>query len=154
MTNAPESDLIHIVYSSAAEVAFNQRDLFELLQVAREKNNQLNVTGILLFYNGSFFQVLEGPESAVKQIYEKVSKDSRHSKMLKIIEEPIERRAFQDWTMGFASMKIIDLKSIPGLNDFFSRGSCFYDLEQSMAKKLLEAFKDGRWRQFISTDSV
>ncbi len=56
--------------------------------------------------------------------------------------------------MGFANMKIKDLKSIPGLNDFFYRGSCFYDLEQGMAIKLLEAFKDGQWRQFISANAA
>lgn len=149
MTKTPEPALIHVVYTSAAAVEFGQADLFELLKFAREKNAKAGVTGILLFYSGSFFQVLEGPESAVRQIYERISKDSRHSKMLKIIEEPVERRDFENWTMGFANVKIKDLKSIAGLNDFFNRGSCFYDLEHGMAKKLLEAFKAGRWRQII-----
>lgn len=150
-TNGPP--LIHIVYSSASEAEFSPEELLELLKIAREKNAKVGVTGILLYYSGSFFQVLEGPETAVKQIYEKISKDSRHKKMLKIIEESIEKQAFQNWTMGYANMKIKDLKSIPGLNDFFNRGSCFSDLERGTAKKLLEAFKDGRWRQFISANS-
>ena len=150
MTQTRERALIHIVYSSAAGVEFGQGELLDLLNVSRANNARVGVTGILLFYKGSFFQVLEGHEPEVRQTYEKVSKDPRHSKMLKIIEGPVEKRAFQDWTMGFANMKIKDLKSIAGLNDFFNRGSCFYDLEQGSARKLLEAFKDGRWRQFIS----
>jgi hypothetical protein len=147
-------DLIHIVYVSAAEGEFKQSDLLELLKVARSKNAKIDVTGRLLFYKGSFFQVLEGPAPAVEQIYEKISRDSRHGKILKIIQEPIERRTFQAWTMGFADMNVKDLKSIPGLNDFFSRGSCFYDLEENMAKKILKAFREGKWRQLIGDEAA
>ena len=127
MEKTPDPPLIHIVYSSASEVEFTSAELLELLRIAREKNAKAAVTGILLYYNRSFFQVLEGPEAAVKSIYEKISKDSRHAKMLKIIEEPVENRAFQSWTMGYANMKIKDLKSIPGLNDFFNRGSYLFN---------------------------
>jgi len=53
--------LIQLIYVSAATNRFNPAELRELLRLARLKNQQLDVTGMLLYHEGSFLQVLEGP---------------------------------------------------------------------------------------------
>jgi hypothetical protein len=121
----------------------------QLLETARRVNAALDISGILLYEDKSFFQVLEGPPKAVKALYEKIGRDKRHYNVIKIIEEPIGTRSFSEWTMGYAGVTRKELQDIEGLNDFFSTQRCYIDLDQNRAKTLLEAFKSGKWRAAI-----
>lgn len=138
---------IHLAYSSAATRALEPRDLLDLLAVARKKNEEQGITGMLLYINESFFQVLEGDEAVLHPLYEKIHRDDRHTNVIKLIEEPIEKRAFAKWSMGYANVTRSELSKIRGLNDFFTHGSSFHDLEAGRAKLLLEAFREGKWRR-------
>jgi hypothetical protein len=140
-------DLFHCIYCSAsAKVELSRKQLDELLAKCRENNARLEITGMLLYQNRSFFQVLEGDQEAVESLYEKIAGDKRHLRVTKIISEPIEQRAFGDWTMGFPKVSSNELAEIPGLNDFFTRGESYMNLGAGRAKTLLDAFKNGRWR--------
>lgn len=147
------SSLIHLIYSSAATCALQHEDLVQLLEKSRKNNSETGVTGMLLYENGSFFQVLEGPPEAVDQLYERISQDERHTKAVTIIREPIAKRTFGEWTMGSANFDSQDLDEIVGLNDFFSNGSSFTQLGTGRAKKLLTAFRKGRWRSKVKNQS-
>lgn len=141
--------LVRVAYASAASRRIDREELLQLLAKAREKNARLGVTGILLYVDDSFFQVLEGPLEAVTGIYARIEQDDRHSKVLKLIQEPITERAFPDWSMGMARVSREDLASIPGLNDFFRTKSALSELPPSRARTLLQAFSDGRWRASV-----
>ena len=142
---------IRIVYASAASKTFQPKDLVaDILVVAGPNNTKLGITGMLLHVDGSFFQVLEGEESAVHALYEKILRDPRHTSAIKLIEEPIERRAFSRWSMGYARVTRTELAQIEGLNDFFGQGSSFRELEAGRAKSLLLAFREGNWRRRLS----
>ena len=145
----PEAGLIHLVYVSAATRHVPREELLAILEVARRKNLELGVTGILLYVDETFFQVLEGTEEAVVGLYDHIALDSRHERVLKLIIEPIEARAFPDWSMGYAALSRSDLESIPGLNDFFQSRETLIDLPESRARKLMESFAEGRWRARI-----
>lgn len=145
-----EENLIHCIYASAATAEFTSEELDELLSVARKNNEALGVTGMLLYEKGSFFQILEGPREAVEPLYAKIGADKRHSRIAKLILEPIEARNFANWSMGHASVPVHKLSEIEGLNDFFQSGKCFTNLDDGRAKNLLKAFKDGRWRSTIT----
>jgi hypothetical protein len=123
--------LIHLIYASTATEPFGNVQLTELLQQARATNEGLGLTGVLLHSDGNFFQVLEG---------------ERHSRFTVIIREPIARRSFPSWSMGFSSVSAEELATVAGLNDFFGKRSCFVQLDAGRAKKLLAAFEEGRWR--------
>jgi hypothetical protein len=140
------SSLIHLIYASVATQAFGKAQLTELLQQARGTNERLGLTGMLLHSDGSFFQVLEGEPVVVDQIYQKIRLDKRHGQFTTIIKEPIAKRSFASWSMGFSDVSPKDLATISGLNDFFHGGSCFSQLDAGRAKKLLAAFAVGRWR--------
>jgi hypothetical protein len=147
---ATRARLIHCIYASAATEEFSAAQLQQLLSVARKNNTALGVTGVLLHEAGSFFQVLEGTPESVQPLYEKICADSRHSRIAKLIDEPIEARDFADWSMGYAEISTRQLREIEGLNDFFQSGRCFADLDDGRAKKLLGSFKEGRWRNAIA----
>jgi hypothetical protein len=144
-----EENLVHFIYASAATAEFTPAELAELLSVARKNNEELGVTGMLLYEKGSFFQILEGTPESVEPLYEKIGADKRHSKITKLIFEPIEARSFANWSMGHAAMPVRQLSEIEGLNDFFQSGKCFTDLDDGRAKSLLRSFKEGRWRSTI-----
>jgi hypothetical protein len=143
------SGLVHIIYASTAVDLFDTQQLSELLKKAREKNKKLGVSGMLLHSEGNFFQVLEGPESTVTTLYQEICKDKRHKNATKIIQEPIADRVFKDWTMGFLEATSDELQSIDGVNDFFQDGHVFTELKSGRAKKLIAAFKQGRWHKLI-----
>ncbi len=140
------TDLNHLIYTSTATRVFDDQDLIELLLKARENNQRLGLTGMLLYTQGSFFQVLEGKPAALEELFQSISRDERHTSVTTIIREPIPKRSFGDWTMGYATISPEEVIDLVGLNDFFGSASCFSQLNSGRAKKLLFAFKEGRWR--------
>ena len=148
------SRLIHLIYNSAATEEFSDEALAVLLAKARNKNAALGITGMLLHVDGCFFQVLEGPEDAVNGLAETIRLDLRHGRMTTIINEPIARRAFSEWTMGFTRMVASKACEMEGLNDFFGTGKVLTELDVGRARKLLTAFKDGRWRVHLASPVI
>jgi len=143
------SALNHVIYASAATRRFETADLTALLQAARKHNDAHGLTGMLLYTEGSFFQVLEGPPDAVKDVYSRIVRDKRHDQVTKIVAEAIPSRSFANWTMGFSEVARKDLEQIAGTNDFFAGASCFLGLDSGRAKQLLSAFSQGRWRKSL-----
>lgn len=143
------SSLIQLVYCSAAAHPFDRDAFAQLLAKAREHNEQVGVTGMLLYADGSFFQVLEGPPAVVDALFERIRADARHERLTIIIREVIAQRAFADWTMGFAHLSAPDLDGLLGVNDAFDRGASLDRLGPGRARKLISAFVEGRWRNAL-----
>jgi len=143
-------ELVHCIYCSAATKEFSSADLAGLLAECREKNAGAELTGMLLYGDRTFFQVLEGDRPAVEALLEKLKADPRHERLTTIIMEPIEERSFAQWSMGHAKVSKKDLENIPGLNDFFASGRSYMELGEGRAKTLLRAFKEGSWRLSLS----
>lgn len=144
------SELIQRIYASAASHDLETEALLELLQVARDNNARLGLTGMLLYAEGSFFQVLEGPAEVVDTLYTKIERDQRHQQVTLIIREPIPRRYFDAWTMGFYKVSREDLEGIAGVNEFFGKDRTLLEVDTGRARKLLSAFRDGRWRKRLT----
>ena len=138
--------LVHLIYCSAAPRPLSRNELRDLLVGARRHNERHGITGMLLYADGSFFQVLEGAPEDVERLFERISADPRHDSLTLIIREPVAVRAFGEWSMGHADIAQDDLDQIVGSNDFFAGGRSFLDIGEGRAKKLLAAFRDGRWR--------
>ena len=94
-------ELIHLIYCSTATHEMSESELLELLQVARQRNLPLKVTGMLLYGGGVFLQVLEGPAASVDMLYKKLERDPRHHSLFLLEREPVSERSFPDWSMGF-----------------------------------------------------
>jgi len=142
--------LIHVVYVSEATADISDGALRDLLGRARKHNASADLTGLLLHVERSFLQVLEGTHEAVGLLYAKIGLDKRHDRVVKLIEEPIEQRDFQDWTMGIARVTAKELAGIAGLSDFFVNRSSLDGLGEGTARRLLDAFREGRWRTRVA----
>ncbi len=93
-----------LVYVSAAVTWFSERALRELLQQCRHSNAQAGITGMLLYKDGNFMQTLEGEESAVRALQQRIAADRRHQGMVVLHTSRIKRRQFADWSMGFTDL--------------------------------------------------
>jgi len=82
------------------------QDLTDILKEARDFNHPNQITGVLYFADGHFFQCLEGECLVLKALLtERLSKDSRH-KNIKLFEtKEIEQRTFGDWSMKYISKR-------------------------------------------------
>jgi hypothetical protein len=105
--------LIQLIYVSSAVRLLSEDELLELLAQARESNRQRNITGMLLYGEGNFLQVLEGEAEDVDAVYAAIRKDARHHHLYLIEREAIAARNFADWSMGFQRMSAADLRE-PG----------------------------------------
>jgi len=140
------TQLIHRIYASTATAIFNEHDIPALLEHARIANEKRGLTGMLLYIEGGFFQVLEGDDVIVDDVIDRIGRDPRHCKMTSIIREPIAARDFGEWTMGFWTVDTLEAGRLIGENDFFKSASSVTQLNGGRAKRLLTAFRSGRWR--------
>jgi hypothetical protein len=145
-----DTDLVLLAYASTAKRRASKEELIDLLLEARAKNVRLGISGMLLYVDGAYFQILEGPRGTVEGLFATIAADPRHRAVVKLIVEPIEVRSFASWSMGYADISRADLSAIPGLSDFFLGGSSLLELEGVRARKLLAAFKEGLWRGRLS----
>jgi hypothetical protein len=146
--------LVHCIYSSRAVRNFTFDEVKQLLETVRAANARREVSGMLLYSGESFFQVLEGDPEVIDALFEKISKDPRHCRVTRIIREPIPRRFFGEWSMGYAEMEPAELGGIEGLNDFFVKGQCLAEIDFGRSRKVLEAFRAGRWRERFSANQT
>ncbi len=73
----------------------------DILSTARTNNPEHGITGMLLFGDGTFIQVLEGPLSAIDQLVENIKQDARHDRFDVLYEDMVDDRAFGDWSMAY-----------------------------------------------------
>lgn len=92
--------MISLVYFSSAGPDFTRDDLGAVLESSRRNNAAAGVTGLLCHFDGSFLQFLEGDPADVSRTFDRIALDHRHRSILKVHEAPIEKRAFDAWSMG------------------------------------------------------
>jgi len=141
--NAVAIVLFHLIYVSTEAWPMSEDDLVSLLQQARARNERLRLTGMLLYKNGFFMQVLEGEEANVLEVFADIQTDIRHKKVFKIVSEYIQHRDFPDWTMGFANIDTLDPASVPAYTPFLAHdfSSEYFSEDSVEAHSLLSAFK-------------
>lgn len=93
-------DLHRVVYLSTATQHFPPEAIEDLLVGAREANKAAGVTGVVIFHDGSFFQVLEGPKDAVLGSMDRIRADSRHAGIIMLENRACVRTTFPEWSMG------------------------------------------------------
>ena len=135
--------MLSLVYISSAKGEFSAADLVALLEQSRENNARLGITGMLLYKDGNFMQVLEGPDDVVRQLVKTIAADDRHHGIIQLLEWQIEQRQFPDWTMGFKDLNDPALRENPGYSEFMNQplDSPMFRTEPSKARKLLEVFR-------------
>ena len=113
--------MFRLIYVSSAINHFSKDELVALLRKARDNNSQLAITGILLYKDGDFLQVLEGEETAVRKLLEEITQDKRHNSTIVLSEEKTDARLFGTWSMAFRDLADPAIQSMPGFSPFMNR---------------------------------
>lgn len=134
--------LTQIIYASSATEAFSKEALSELLKKSRKKNHEAGISGILLYKDGNFLQVLEGEQSALDALIGTISRDPRHSGLLVYSKKPIEQREFPNWSMAFRDIQDPELASLPGYSELLNTSFLDTDLQTNSprVKHLISVF--------------
>jgi hypothetical protein len=103
-----------LVYESRARPGMTLEKIEDILVGARATNTRLHVTGVLLFKNNRFLQVLEGDRDVIATLYDLIKADERHYDVNLLRFDGVFERAFPDWSMGMAFVGDASLAKEPG----------------------------------------
>lgn len=105
-----------VVYISMETRRLSRDDISDILRVSRMKNTVHDITGVLLYYDGLFLQVLEGEDARLEELMAVLRHDRRHHDVRMLLDEQIAERHFPDWSMG-----LIDLADLPAEDRWLCR---------------------------------
>ncbi|MFD2180413.1 BLUF domain-containing protein [Veronia pacifica] len=134
-----KNDLTQIIYISSAEHPFSDRELDELLEDIRQRNQSTGVTGMLLYRDGDFIQAIEGPNDHLVCLYEKICRDNRHYGVREMSKLAISERAFDATPMAFHHIQDNDPRLSQHQSFFSDDPSVTFDPGEALS--LLLAFK-------------
>lgn len=113
-----KQNLFRLVYTSRSNLQGSDAEVSEaireLLATARERNAGSDITGALMFTEGSFAQVLEGAEDAITGLYYKLASDPRHTAVRLLVIESIRERTFGSWSMAYVGQNEKTAADYPG----------------------------------------
>ena len=142
--------IVRLIYVSIAKSDLKADDVVHILDNAKRRNEVNGLTGMLLFDEGQFWQVLEGEALFVQRTYERICLDKRHSNVTTLsFEENVEPK-FKDFSMGHP----VDLTAIqePVLSKTLKTAG---DKDKHTAKtasdEILRGFQSGgKWRGLLT----
>lgn len=97
--------LKQIVYlSHSNETSMSHEELQKIVMTCRQRNERLEITGLLLYKEGNFCQILDGPEESINIVMESIRNDIRHGGIVVILERFVEERSFRYWNIAFRNL--------------------------------------------------
>ena len=96
--------MIYLVYTSDATRPMSERDLEQLLFQSQRNNTRYGITGLLLYTDMKFVQVIEGEKVNIMNLFENIKSDMRHTNVSVLIKGKISQRRYPEWYMGYKSM--------------------------------------------------
>jgi len=132
-----------IIYLSSATYLFSKAELQVLLDHSRVNNARIGITGILLYREGNFMQLLEGEQAVIEGLYQKIARDTRHKGIICLLEGEITERSFPEWSMGYQNLSLRSESNLPGFNQFLNSPLTEAEFAQkpSQVRTLLNLFK-------------
>lgn len=77
-------------------------EIAKIIEVSRERNRALKVTGALIATHRFFAQVLEGPDAAIDELMLSIARDRRHRDVTVVRREALPARRFDNWSMAYS----------------------------------------------------
>lgn len=84
----------------------------DIMKVANEKNKKYGVTGLLVYSNEIFVQLLEGKAINVDITYRIIQEDPRHFNCQILFEQENSQRCYPEWSMKYQKTDEIDLNTV------------------------------------------
>ena len=88
------------VYCSRAAEGVDDVEVNRIIELSQGRNVERDITGVLVFGSGVFFQWIEGPPPAVKALIKRLNGDPRHYDIVPL-DRSVEKRErlYPNWEM-------------------------------------------------------
>jgi len=102
--------LSQLVYVSNRKPNCTPAEIEKILTSCKKNNPALNITGVLLYSDTKFIQLVEGEAKVITELYDKIKKDTRHTNPMMISYNPIKEKSFPSWHMGTKDISKSDVQ--------------------------------------------
>ncbi len=132
-----------LVYTSTATHPMSSDELRILLDQCRRHNAETGITGMLLYRDERFMQLLEGEEETVRAIVDRIEADPRHTDVATLWSAWNDQRTFADWSMGFRDLSGQTGADMAGFADVMDAPVSALDVTRtsSTGQELLQLFR-------------
>ncbi len=110
--------LFNVVYCSRAAANVDAAVVDQIIATSRRNNPRQDITGMLVFGEGIFFQWLEGPRANIQGLMKRLHSDDRHGQIVVLSEiEESSERLFPSWDMELVGAEDIRVVLVDALED-------------------------------------
>lgn len=103
--DANDFDIDQILYCSLATRPMNEVAIHGLAKTAARLNRLDHITGMLLYADGVFVQLIEGPREAVGHLWARLLRDPRHWGVVQLYHRrEVEQRVCDGWDTRFVQI--------------------------------------------------
>jgi len=130
--------LAQLSYVSNRNSVCTDAEIEKILASCKKNNPALEITGVLLYSDSKFVQMVEGDPKILNNLYDKIKLDNRHSTVIMISYGLISERSFPCWHMGARKIagSIVDFKTDISNEDKIIFNNMLNGIEQGGAKVL------------------
>lgn len=129
-----------LMYVSKSSNDLEYDEILDILAHSWKYNHNSHISGMLLYDDRHFMQLIQGPILTVDTLYERISQDARHQSIKLIGEEMLSERETSGWGIGFYDKQ----EAADIFYDSFhvGHGEDLYDVKYEDAKSLLLILKN------------
>ncbi len=127
-----------ICYVSTATKGIDRDKIHDLFNNSCQKNIAQSISGILLYNEGNFMQILEGTKSHLMTLFQSIKKDSRHNDIITLLDKPIPYSLFKGYNSGFSTIE--NNEHIESLKDYLNLLEFVEDTNTSFVVSVLHRF--------------
>ena len=128
-----------IIYVSKAADNVGHQDILDILTQSWKFNHNSYISGMLVYDNGYFIQLIQGPIKTIDKLFARISKDPRHHHIKTLGEEQLHLRDCNGWGIGVFNEQEIAESIYQALD--IGHGEALYEADYSNAKTLLLQLK-------------
>lgn len=89
-----------IMYKSIPSEGIEKNKFQELLQNSQERNQLHHITGYIFLSRTKIVQLIEGDDTTIDALYNRIKNDTRHVEVSIILDKQIEKRTMMNWNMA------------------------------------------------------
>ena len=129
-----------LIYVSKASEGISHQDILDILTQSWKFNHNSYVSGMLVYDNGYFIQLIQGPIKTIDNLYARISGDRRHTDIKTLGEEQLHLRDCNGWGIGIFNNQEIAESIYQALD--IGHGKSLYQADYHNAKTLLLELKN------------
>ena len=96
--------LAHLIYCSVPSTTLRAQGMAKIVEQARVKNREADITGMIVWSGDTILQVLEGDIDTISALFARIERDTRHHDVVLLASVKADRGRFWRWPMGFAHL--------------------------------------------------